>query len=75
MVLEIINDLTNKIVDKIKDKILESAEQINLIILTGGFSKNIILREKINNYLKSSFKQKVFLDEPEKTVMKGAALF
>ena len=75
LVLEIINDLTNKIVDKIKDKILESAEQINLIILTGGFSKNIILREKINNYLKSSFKKKIFLDEPEKTVMKGAALF
>ena len=75
LVLDIINDLTNKIVDKIKDKILESTEQINLIILTGGFSNNIILREKINNYLKSSFKQKVFLDEPEKTVMKGAALF
>jgi len=75
LVLEIINDLTNKIVDKIKDKILESAEQINLIILTGGFSKNIILREKVNNYLKSSFKKKIFLDEPEKTVMKGSALF
>ena len=75
LVFEIINELTNKILDKIKDNLFNCAEQINLVIFTGGFSKNIILREKINNYLKSSFKQKVFLDEPEKTVMKGAALF
>ena len=75
LVYEIINELTNKILEKIKDNLFNCAEQINLIILTGGFSNNIILREKINNYLKSSFKQKVFLDEPEKTVMKGAALF
>ena len=75
LVLEIINELANKIIEKIKDCLFNCAEQINLIIFTGGFSNNIIFREKINNYFKSSFKQKIFLDEPEKTVMKEAALF
>ena len=75
LVLEIINDLTDNIVSRLKDQIMESAEQINLIIMTGGFSNNIILREKINKYLKTSHKVKIFLDEPEKTVMKGSALF
>ena len=46
LILTIINDLGNKIVKKIKQKISETKEDINYIILTGGFSNNIILRKK-----------------------------
>ena len=75
LILTIINDLGNKIVKKIKQKISETKEDINYIILTGGFSNNIILRKKIKNSLENSASDLKFLNEPEKTVMKGAALY
>ena len=75
LILTIINDLGNKIVKKIKQKISETKEDINYIILTGGFSNNIILRKKIKNSLENSASDLIFLNEPEKTVMKGAALY
>ena len=75
LILKIINDLGNKILKKIKQKISETKEDINYIILTGGFSNNIILRKKIKNSLENSASDLIFLNEPEKTVMKGAALY
>ena len=75
LILKIINDLGNKILKKIKQKISETKEDINYIILTGGFSNNNILRKKIKKSLENSTSDLIFLNEPEKTVMKGAALY
>ena len=75
LILKIINDLSDKILKKIKQKLSETKEDINYIILTGGFSNNNILRKKIKNSLENSTSDLIFLKEPEKTVMKGAALY
>ena len=75
LILKIINDLSDKILKKIKQKLSETKEDINYIILTGGFSNNNILRTKIKNSLENSTSDLIFLKEPEKTVMKGAALY
>ena len=75
LVLNKIYELADEIIKSMKDQVFNSAQTINLIIITGGFSNNQILKDKINSYLKSTQKEKVFLQNPEKTVMKGAALF
>ena len=75
LVIEIINDLANKIVGKIDQKIRDTNAIINMIIITGGFSNNKILSKKIKSFLESSQREIIFLKEPEKTVMKGAAIF
>ena len=75
LVIDKINELADKIVNEI-NKILANTIEINdLIILTGGFSNNKILRDKIDSGLKKNIRKKIYLDNPEKTVMKGAALF
>ena len=45
------------------------------LIFTGGFSSNQIFREKINSYFDGAHSEVIFLNEPQETVMRGAALF
>ena len=71
LILNIINDLGDKIINKIKEKI---NDKIDYILITGGFSNNKILRKKLIKSL-SKYYEVLFLSEPEKTVMKGAALY
>ena len=71
LILNIINDLGNKIINKIKERI---NDRIDYIFITGGFSNNKILKKKLIKSL-SRYYEVIFLSEPEKTVMKGAALY
>ena len=73
LVLKIINDLGDKIINKIKQKI-NSKIDFDYVVITGGFSQNKILEKRLNDSLKSQI-DLIFLTEPEKTVMKGAAIY
>ena len=73
LILKIINNLGDKIIDKIKQKI-NSKIDFNYVVITGGFSQNKILEKRLNDSLKSQV-DLIFLSEPEKTVMKGAAIY
>ena len=73
LIKNIINDIGDKIVNKINQQLRDTKEDINYIILTGGFSNSNILRKKIKNSLENSTSDLIFLNEPEKTVMRGAA--
>ena len=46
-----------------------------MIIMTGGFSNCEILQENIKDKLSNSVNELYFLDHPQETVMKGAAIF
>ena len=71
----IIVDLAYNITKEIKNYCNEN--QINLIAITGGFSYNNILRKLIKDELEDySNRNKLhFLDSPQETVMKGAAIY
>ena len=73
LIIDIITDLSSKIVSKIN--LYMSGINFNLLFLTGGFSNNQILREKI----KKNFREKditiQFLKAPQETVMRGAAIY
>ena len=75
LVIDKINELADKIVAEIKSILSKSVQINDLIILTGGFSTNKILKKKIDSYLKDNTRERIYLDNPEKTVMRGAALF
>ena len=47
LIKNIINDIGDKIVNKINQQLRDTKEDINYIILTGGFSNSNILRKKI----------------------------
>ena len=57
------------------NSIISKIGSVDLIIFTGGFSNNVIFRNYIKKYKEGSFAEIAFLKEPQKTVMKGAALF
>ena len=73
LIIDIISNLSSKIVSKINE--YTSVSNFNLLVLTGGFSNSLILREKI----KKSFSEKdidiEILKAPQETVMRGAAIY
>ena len=71
---EIINQLITNILFYV-DHLLAKLDHIDLIVFTGGFSTNKIFREKIQEYKKGHNSEIIFMEEPQMTVMKGAALF
>ena len=64
----------NQIEKEIDDTLNSLEEKIGLIILTGEFSKNKLFKEKMNKKYKEKYKI-LFLNEYEKNIMKGAALY
>ena len=71
----IIVDLAYNITKEIKNYCNEN--HINLIVITGGFSYNNILRQTIKKELRDYLNRNklLFLDSPQETVMKGAAIY
>ena len=48
---------------------------MDLIVFTGGFSNNIIFRNYIKKNSEGNLAENAFLENPQMSVMKGAALF
>ena len=73
LIIDIISNLSSKIVSKINEYM--SGINFKLLVLTGGFSNSLILREKI----KKNFREKdiniEILKAPQETVMRGAAIY
>ena len=75
IIQDIINNIAINIVNEINKSFSKTNENIDLIVLTGGFSSNKIFEKKIRNNFKSSLKELHFLKSPQESVMKGAAIF
>ena len=73
--IKIIKDLSDDIIKDINFVFTRMTSTPNALIFTGGFSSNKIFRERINNYFDGASSDVVFLNEPQETVMRGAALF
>lgn len=72
-IIDILSDLSSKIITKINSYLL--GRELNLVVLTGGFSNSKILRKKINQNFKRKNIKVVFLKAPQETVMRGAAIY
>ena len=73
LIIDIISDLSSKIISKINKYL--ATRNLNLLVLTGGFSNCLILREKIKkNFLGKNIKIQI-LKYPQETVMRGAAIY
>ena len=75
IIINIISEIAIAIVNIINKSFSKTNENIDLIVLTGGFSNCKIFEKKIRNNFKGSLKKLVFLKSPQETVMKGAAIF
>lgn len=75
IIKNIIYQLASKIIKEIENYIEGQNERIDMIIMTGGFSNCEILQENIKDKLSNSVNELYFLDHPQETVMKGAAIF
>ena len=75
IIIDIISQLAFNIVNLINKSFSKTNENIDLIVLTGGFSNCKIFEKKIRDNFRGSLKELVFLNSPQETVMKGAAIF
>ena len=75
IIIDIISEIALNIVNMINRSFSKTNENIDLIVLTGGFSSCKIFEKKVRNNFKGSLKELVFLESPQETVMKGAAIF
>ena len=75
IIINIISEIASNVVNIINKSFSKTNENIDLIVLTGGFSSCKIFEKKIRNNFKGSLKQLVFLKSPQETVMRGAAIF
>ena len=75
IIQEIISEIAFNIVNEINKSFSKTNENIDLIVLTGGFSSCKIFEEKIRTNFRGSLKELVFLKSPQESVMKGAAIF
>ena len=57
------------------NSILAKIGSVDLIVFTGGFSNNIIFRNYIKKNSEGNLAEIAFLENPQMSVMKGAALF
>ena len=75
IIINIIKEIANTIVNIINKSFSKTNENIDLIVLTGGFSNCKIFEKNIRDNFRGSLKKLVFLKSPQETVMKGAAIF
>lgn len=75
IIIDIISEIAFKIVNIINRSFSKTNENIDLIVLTGGFSNCKIFEKKVRNNFQASLKELVFIENPQETVMKGAAIF
>ena len=75
IIQEIISEIAFNLVNEINKSFSKTNENIDLIVLTGGFSNCKIFEEKIRANFRGSLKELVFLKSPQESVMKGAAIF
>ena len=61
----------NKIIEHIK-KLIKDFPNIDLLVLTGGFAKCVLLKQEIKRNLNYPYKE---LIDPEVSIMRGAALY
>ena len=66
---------TSEDVKKYVNEILSVIGSVDLIIFTGGFSQNKIFHDYIIKSYEGRNSKVAFMKEPQKSVMKGAALF
>ena len=74
LILKIINSISEKIITEILKSFSKTNEIIKTVIITGGFSNCKILRQKIEEKFDGP-KKLLFLNYPQNTVAKGAAIF
>ena len=72
---EIISQTSRTIIAYINHIISKKIGYIDLIVFTGGLTKNRIFRKDLEEYKEDGFAEIAFMKEPEKVIMKGAALF
>jgi len=75
MVIDLISDLTNEIIGEINRSFTRVKGNIDVVVITGGFSQCLIFKNKIKESFKGMPRELIFLDSPQKTVMRGAAIF
>ena len=73
-IINIINEISEKIIGKLSDSFAKTNELIKTIIITGGFSECKILRQKIEERFEGP-KKLLFLNDPQTSVAKGSAIF
>ena len=72
-IYDMILDVSKNIIHYV-NSILAKIGSVDLIIFTGGFSQNVIFRNTIKKYTES-VADVIFMNKPQESVMKGAALF
>ena len=75
IIINIISEIAIKIVNQINKCFSKTNENIDLIVLTGGFSNCKIFQKEVRKNFRGSLKELVFLKSPQETVMKGSAIF
>ena len=75
IIIDIISEIAFNIVNQINRCFTKTNQNIDLIVLTGGFSNCKIFEQKIRDNFRGSLKELVFLKSPQETVMKGAVIF
>ena len=75
IIISIISEIANKIVNQINKCFSKTNENIDLIVLTGGFSNCKIFEKEVRKNFRGSLKELVFLKSPQETVMRGSAIF
>ena len=75
MIIEIITEIVDKIIGEINKIFTRIRGNIDVVVLTGGFSQCKIFQNKIRENFRGMPRELLFLDSPQQTVMKGAAIF
>lgn len=71
---DIIHSYCKKVIQEIDNLIGKLKQKVNIIIIGGEFSKSKILQDNINRSYSKSHKV-LYLDDIEKTIMKGSAIY
>ena len=75
IIINIISEIANNIVNQINKCFSKTNENIDLIVLTGGFSNCKIFQNEVRKNFRGSLKEILFLNSPQETVMRGSAIF
>ena len=75
IIINIIFEIATKIINQINKCFSKTNENIDLIVLTGGFSQCKIFEKEVRKNFRGSLKELIFLKSPQETVMRGSAIF